>query len=280
MKHFKTITLASLLIGSLFFLEGYRENRQLEKSYYTIKSDKLKKKETSIKVAHLSDTQFPRLRVSMTKLLSSIENEQPDLIFYTGDTIDRTENIDKTELTYFLKKVTKIAPTYVVSGNHETSHPRYDDWLQIIKKSDAILLEDQTMKVTVKEEKLQIIGLKNDSTRLPLKESQKLDSTLETLVLAHHPEKIEAYTKALSPISSTIFSGHAHGGQIVLPGVGGVLSPNQGFFPTYTDGVYSVNNSHLIVSRGLANSSFPARINNYPHLIFTTFTNKKSLWYK
>lgn len=38
MKIFKTITVASLLLGSALFLEGYRENRQLDKSYYEINS--------------------------------------------------------------------------------------------------------------------------------------------------------------------------------------------------------------------------------------------------
>ncbi|MFW8053220.1 metallophosphoesterase [Vagococcus fluvialis] len=275
MKRFKTITLASLLLGTAFFLEGYRENRQLEKSFYTIESSKLKKEKSHIKIAHLSDTQFPRLRVPMSKLLSCLENEQPDLILYTGDTIDRTENIKTTELTYFLKKVTKIAPTYIVSGNHETSHPNYNEWHDIVTNSDAKLLENEVVHLTIKNEQIQLVGFSESSTKLPANEKQKIDSSLETLVLAHHPEKIEEYIHYLSPTSITTFSGHAHGGQIQIPGVGGLFSPNQGFLPEYTDGLYDLNDNHLIVSRGLANSSFPTRINNYPHLIFTTYIKKK-----
>ena len=192
-----------------------------------------------------------------------------------GDTIDRTENIEETKLSDFLKKITRIAPTYVVSGNHETSHPNYQDWLNIIDNSHAILLENEVKQITVKEETIQLIGLSEGSTALPHDQRKQLDPFLETIVLAHHPEKIEAYIKELKDVKSTVFSGHAHGGQIVIPGIGGILSPNQGFLPEYTDGVYNVNQHHLVVSRGLANSTFPTRINNYPHLIFTTITNKK-----
>ena len=123
MKIFKTITVASLLLGSALFLEGYRENRQLDKSYYEINSLNATKQKEDIKIAHISDTQFPRLRVEKNKILNALTNEKPDLIFFTGDTIDRTEDITKSEFPLFLKKLTEIAPTYVVSGNHETSHP-------------------------------------------------------------------------------------------------------------------------------------------------------------
>lgn len=268
MKLFKKLTIASLILGTAFFIEGYRENRQLEKSYYTLKSDKLA--HNNIKIAHLSDTQFPRLRVSKEKLLAAIANEKPDLIFFTGDLIDRTETIETSEFPYFLNKLTQIAPTYIVSGNHETSHPQYNEWLNLVKNSKATLLENEVREIDVKQEKINIIGLSDESVDIEKSVKHEVNPNLETFLLAHHPEKIKAYTKNLAPLSFTAFSGHAHGGQIILPGLGGILSPDQGFFPEYTDGVYQEASNHLVVSRGLANSSFPTRINNYPHLIFTT----------
>ena len=102
MKIFKTITVASLLLGSALFLEGYRENRQLDKSYYEINSLNATKQKEDIKIAHISDTQFPRLRVEKNKILNALTNEKPDLIFFTGDTIDRTEDITKSEFPLFL----------------------------------------------------------------------------------------------------------------------------------------------------------------------------------
>lgn len=273
MKIFRTITIATLLFSSLFLLEGYRENRQLDKSYYTINPLSSSSHKKHIKVAHISDTQFPRLRVSKEKILSALSNEQPDLIFYTGDTIDRTENISTSEFPLFLNQVTKIAPTFIVSGNHETSHPDYKKWLDIVKNSKATYLENEATEIDIKGGKVNIIGFNENSSTIPKREIDKLNSNLETFVLAHHPEKIDDYTKDLPSFKFTAFSGHAHGGQIVLPLIGGVLSPNQGFFPKYTDGLYNYEGNQLIVSRGLANSSFPSRINNYPHLIFTTLKN-------
>ncbi|MDF2506052.1 MAG: hypothetical protein K0R06_3547 [Clostridium sp.] len=71
-----------------------------------------------------------------------------------------------------------------------------------------------------------------------------------------------------------MFSGHAHGGQIRIPFLGGILSPNQGFFPKYSEGMHREGETSMIVSRGLGNSLFPFRIFNRPELIVVTLKKK------
>ena len=71
-----------------------------------------------------------------------------------------------------------------------------------------------------------------------------------------------------------VLTGHAHGGQVRIPFVGGLIAPNQGLFPHYTEGVYSKDNTDMVVSRGLGNSVIPVRINNTPELVMITL--KKS----
>ena len=63
-----------------------------------------------------------------------------------------------------------------------------------------------------------------------------------------------------------MFSGHAHGGQFILPFIGGLFAPGQGILPKYYRGVYG-EKSKLIVSRGLGNSGFPLRLFNRPDLV-------------
>ena len=65
-----------------------------------------------------------------------------------------------------------------------------------------------------------------------------------------------------------VFTGHAHGGQFRIPILNiGLMSPSQGLFPKYTSGNYVLEDSTLIVSQGLGNSSFPIRINNRIELV-------------
>lgn len=92
----------------------------------------------------------------------------------------------------------------------------------------------------------------------------KTNSDFYTILLAHQPEYIDRYSKF---DIDAVFCGHAHGGQVRLPLIGGLYAPNQGIFPKYTCGVYHVNNTSLIVSRGLGNSLFPIRIFNKPNVV-------------
>ena len=66
---------------------------------------------------------------------------------------------------------------------------------------------------------------------------------------------------------SLVLSGHAHGGQFRLPFVGGLVAPNQGFFPKYDSGIYTEKGTNMIVSRGIGNSLLPFRFNYRPEVI-------------
>ena len=85
-----------------------------------------------------------------------------------------------------------------------------------------------------------------------------------SILLAHEPQFIEEYAAANYDF---IFSGHAHGGQIRLPLLGGLFSPGQGVLPKFTSGVHCAGNGMMIISRGLGNSSFPIRLFNRPEIV-------------
>ena len=85
-----------------------------------------------------------------------------------------------------------------------------------------------------------------------------------TVLLAHRPELFETYVDAGVDL---VFSGHAHGGQFRLPFVGGLVAPNQGFFPEYDAGLFSEGSTTMIVSRGVGNSIIPIRFNNRPEIV-------------
>ena len=67
-----------------------------------------------------------------------------------------------------------------------------------------------------------------------------------------------------------VFSGHAHGGQVRIPFVGGLVAPNQGLFPEYTSGKHVVDQTTMIVNRGLGNSIIPIRVFNRPEIVVVT----------
>ncbi|MBO1915105.1 metallophosphoesterase, partial [Microvirga sp. 3-52] len=88
-----------------------------------------------------------------------------------------------------------------------------------------------------------------------------------TILLSHRPEYFDVYVKNEVDVT---FSGHAHGGQIRIPGIGGVISPGQGIFPKLTSGIHEKEGSQLVVSRGIGNSLFPVRVFNKPEIVVVT----------
>ena len=85
-----------------------------------------------------------------------------------------------------------------------------------------------------------------------------------SILLSHRPELFESYRASGMDL---VLSGHAHGGQFRLPFIGGLIAPNQGFFPQYDSGLYTDETTNMIVSRGIGNSLFPFRFNNRPEVI-------------
>ena len=83
-------------------------------------------------------------------------------------------------------------------------------------------------------------------------------------VLSHRPDLMEYYVSLGADLE---LSGHAHGGQLIIPGVlNGLYAPYQGFFPKYAGGEYALDNTTMIVSRGLCKNDLP-RVFNRPELV-------------
>lgn len=278
----KKIILVFLLFIGLaipFCLYGYQQNRSLDIEHQTILLDDLPQELDQLKIVHLSDTHFERNRISIATLLSAIEQAQPDFIFLTGDLIDRTADLSKIPLEEFGRSLVAIAPTYAVSGNHETSSGQLAEWEHTIVDSGIVLLNNTQITLTIKTAQLALAGVSDESypDKIPL--SNPLSDDTPILLLAHHPEYFEQYLTSNPLIQPDItFSGHAHGGQIKLPLIGPLYAPGQGLFPKYTNGIYTNEadpSKKLVVSRGIGNSLFPFRINNKPHLLVITLERTK-----
>ncbi|MDO4733224.1 MAG: metallophosphoesterase, partial [Bacillota bacterium] len=84
-----------------------------------------------------------------------------------------------------------------------------------------------------------------------------------SILLSHRPECTAFYESSGFDLE---LSGHAHGGQLRIPGLlNGLYAPNQGFFPKYAGGLYQLGKTSLLVSRGLCKSRLP-RVFNRPEL--------------
>ena len=145
-----------------------------------------------------------------------------------------------------------------------------------LAEAGVIVLENQKVEITREGESITLMGIDDPSfqesylfgdaesvARQAIDDLQN-ESDGYTILLSHRPELFSLYVETEMDL---VFSGHAHGGQFRLPLIGGLVAPNQGFFPKYDAGLFSEDNTTMIVSRGVGNSIIPLRFNNRPEII-------------
>ena len=249
-------------------------NTTLELHTFTIKSQRLPEAFSGYRIAQVSDLHNCEMGEGNEKLLAMLEEVDPDMIALTGDLVD-SRNTDFETALAFAEKAMKIAPCYYVTGNHESRIAAYPLLEEELKALGVIVLEEAAL-LERGGETIRLLGVDDPSFQEdyhPEMDKQIMESALQKyddeqdtfmVLLSHRPELFSVYAEHKMDL---VLSGHAHGGQIRLPFVGGVFVPNQGFFPEYDAGLFTSGNTHMIVSRGIGDSIIPIRLNNRPELV-------------
>ncbi|MFO8068710.1 MAG: metallophosphoesterase, partial [Alkalibacterium sp.] len=270
------LSIFSLLVIGVYLYWG---NNAIETTQYSYSSDEIPQSfdgYTIVQVSDLHNKEFDE------KLTTKIEAENPDIIVITGDLIDRNRT-DLTVAQDFLEEASDIAPLYFVSGNHEVASNKYPELQEILDEEGVINLDNTSHTLTENNEQINLLGLADPLTMLleEIEEEGSDERVLQkemtdlmnespadfNLLLSHRAELLDIYEESGVDL---VFTGHAHGGQIRLPIIGGLYSPGQGLLPGYTIGEYTEGNTTMIVSRGLGNSIFPLRVFNRPELVVMT----------
>lgn len=250
------------------------DNMTVGMTHVTVASSRLPASFDHFKIVVVSDLHNAEFGTENDSIVRLVEEEAPDLIALTGDLVDSSRtNLDiAAKLT---QKLATIAPCCYVTGNHEAwIGKQYQELEKRLLDAGVVILHDQSVPLTKKGETIQLAGLDDpDFTDGDSSSDQNMwKSRIEQMhltddyciLLSHRPEAFEAY--AASKID-LVLSGHAHGGQFRLPFLGGIVAPNQGFFPKYDAGMYTENDTTMVVSRGIGNSIIPVRFYNQPELV-------------
>lgn len=242
------------------------QNKHLVITTYTYESEKLGADLDGYRIVQISDLHNAEFGKENKKLLETIRSCSPDIIIITGDLVDSNHtNVERA--VAFVKEAVKVAPVYYVTGNHEywLEPSENEQMMQGILAAGACDLDDEAVCIEKGDSSFMLAGLDDqhlsDETLKNLLQEQKNELSI---VLAHEPQYLQNYANAGADL---VLTGHAHGGQIRLPFVGGIVAPDQGFLPEYTSGKYNRADTEMIVSRGLGNSIIPVRLFNYPEVV-------------
>lgn len=238
--------------------------------HYTLQSDKV---DAPVRLVLISDLHSCRYGKDQQNLIRAVREQQPDLVLLAGDIFD--EQRDNTYAEQFLAAVGAEYACWYVPGNHEywAGEEKFAAMMGFLEAQGVHLLAGRRETVTIRGQNINLCGVDDPSSPYSgtiKKQLQTLKQITEnghySLVLSHRPEAMDKYVAAGFDLA---LCGHAHGGQVRLPGlINGLYAPNQGFFPDYAGGQYTKEGTTMIVSRGLARESTPfPRIFNRPELV-------------
>ncbi|HJD33317.1 MAG TPA: metallophosphoesterase [Candidatus Mediterraneibacter tabaqchaliae] len=245
-------------------------------SHFTVQSSKISEPFRIVLISDLHEHQFGR---GNEKLAEKIREQSPDLIIIDGDMINGdSENADTAvELVRALKET---APVYYSFGNHEYSYMEagHGDLTEELEAAGAVVLNYQSIDIDIKGNPVRLGGLyeygfetgmqseEENERAVPYLE-EYADTDRYLIMCAHRPESFYPWDMADQWGIDLVLSGHLHGGQVIIPGVGGLYNSLDGFFPKFDYGQYKLGDSDMVITRGLgSNPKMLPRFNNPPEI--------------
>lgn len=269
----RSILLIATLVGCSIFL--YLQNNLISITEVKITSSKIPSSFKGYKILQISDLHNKKFGDNQDVLIQKIKSIDPDIIAITGDLID-SKSCDAEVSMQLIREIVKKYPVYFVTGNHEQWSGKYNNLEKELKKYDVNVLRNEHVGIRKGEQEINLLGIDDpefvtgnrDEGNIIIDEIKKAKIEMQpdryNVLLSHRPEFIKEYTNERLDL---VLSGHAHGGQVRLPFIGGLVAPNQGVLPKYTAGLYVEQNTSMVVSRGLGNSIIPQRILNRPEIV-------------
>lgn len=259
------LVLAILVILTLIALD-----ERLILRTYTVVSPKLT---AEVRLAVVTDFHSSDNADDVVAMVASCA---PDAVLLVGDMFDDDIANRPTERTLSLmRQLSALYPCYYVSGNHEAWTGEMDALYQQTEEAGVMVLRMSSGVLTVRGQRIALCGIPDpyemvfsgapDTEEQIRQAMENVDSADFIVLLTHRPELLAKY--AQFPLDLVV-SGHAHGGQVRIPGVlNGLYAPNQGWFPKLAGGAYTQDGTTLIVSRGLAVRTRLPRIFNRPEVV-------------
>lgn len=244
-KHLLTKPSAIILhviagVGILCMLYGYFvEPYWLQVNIISIETEKLN--DAAFRIVHISDTHCDK-KIRLEKRLPGIINDlKPDIIVFTGDSINRESALPLFQNT--LAQLKAPLGKFAVTGN-------WDEYIVPIadrfKGTDFTELDGDCQEIEKNDEVIQIGGLRyvNKSMTQSL---QQMNKEIFTIFLYHSPSLAESFD---SVDIDLYLCGHTHGGQIALPFYGALTTLSK-HGKKYEAGLYHRESCSIYVNRGI-----------------------------
>ena len=284
-KFLCTIAIFIAIVLTITCVGIYISYQNMTVNEYTMQSAKVSGPLNFVVIADLHDHSFGK---DNQKLVDRVLTQKPDAVLMVGDFINK-DSSDYEEFLALIEQLSERVPVYFSWGNHELGYVELHAEADLItfekQLSDAgvVVLDKRYQDVEIAGQTIRIGGMYDyafalDSTNSCspdtmdpevyqfLTEFQEPDDIFK-LMLAHRPDSFVLGKASQTWDIDLVVSGHMHGGQVVLPFLGGVVGGDQGWFPEYVHGLYQKDKINIFITSGLGSSkkALP-RFNNPPEI--------------
>jgi len=248
------------LTGALSYGVAYERHR-LGVTEATMPVSGLSPALDGLRVALLTDIHHSAI-VPAEDVIRAVEltlSTNPDLIVLGGDYVTYGDRNFVEPVAELLAPLRAPNGVFAILGNHDDDR----EMPAALAKKGITVLKDQRTRIVIRGDGLEIAGIRF-WTRRPADIARVLKGAEESiLLLAHDPRRL---TEAAALNVPAVLSGHTHGGQVVLPGIGAIARAR---FPI-VQGLGTREHSSIFVSRGIGTVYVPVRINCPPEVAVVT----------
>ena len=243
-------------------------NLRLVTTEYTLAFPHLPEGFDGFRIVQLSDLHGASFGKDNARLLRAVRKAGPDLIALTGDLADALT--DYAVIDALLANLVEIAPVYFVSGNHEWNAGAISALEAMFRRYGVRYLRNEGERLLRGGSELVLAGVEDPNgwadQPTPTQVAEALPAQSFRVLLGHRNYWVERYPDL--PVD-LILCGHAHGGIVRVPGVGGLVGHARDgtLLPDYTAGVYRSGRYRMVVSRGLGNRLPLLRFCNNPEIV-------------
>jgi predicted MPP superfamily phosphohydrolase len=218
-----------------------------------------------LRISLITDIHHSRI-VPAADVVQAIElamSARPDLIVLGGDYVTFGDRAFVGPVAELLGSLQAPHGVFAVLGNHDDDR----DMPAALTGKGFVVLKDQQTQLSIRGETLTLAGIRFWTRRAEniARVLKGAEGTL--LLLAHDPRRL---VEAASLKVPAVLSGHTHGGQIVLPGVGAIARRS---FPVWS-GLGQQDDTSIFVSRGVGTIYVPVRINCPPEVALLTLRRR------
>jgi len=275
-KRRRVILIVLVCILLLLLILYIDSNVRLVTEEYKLYYENLPEVFDGFRIVVLSDIHGAEYGQDNDRLVKAVIAAKPDIIAITGDLIDRFQSGRPVERQLetaetLVKMLVRVAPVYFVTGNHEWDSGMVRPLLDMLNECGVHVLRNQYALQKRGGESFVLAGVDDPNGPADMLKPDELVDRIRTaegdkfLILLSHRNY---YLKEYSVLGiDLVLSGHSHGGMVRLPLTDGLIGPQYEFMPTYTNGLYSLNGTDMVVSRGLGNHFGWTRFLNNPHIV-------------